>query len=131
MKKLISFKRKVINGSKIGKKHIFPTANFSHKNLNLPYGVYLCKYLDNKKKIWGVMHFGPKTSFDGKITLEIHFLNFEKNLYGQTLKIIVLKKIRNIKRFRTIQLLKNQIKKDIAIAYSLIQSTRKENATKI
>ncbi len=58
----------------------------------------------------------PTVSNDGKITVETHILNFDKNIYGKDVKIIFRKFIRNEKKFPNLQALKSQIRLDISQA---------------
>ena len=49
-----------------------------------------------------------------KEVLEVHIPDFDDNLYGKTLKIEILDKIRDEKKFKNIEELKSQIEKDVA-----------------
>ena len=51
-----------------------------------------------------------------KLLLEAHIFGFKKNLYDKTIKIMLLKFIRNEKKFKNITELKKQINKDIKVA---------------
>ena len=107
-----ALKIKVIEGEKIGRKIGFPTANSEYPNdiVKLPYGVYKIKVLD---KI-AIMNWGVKPTFNSKKELlEIHIPNLDENLYGKVLEIKVLDKIRNEKKFDSIEDLIKQIKEDI------------------
>ena len=102
----------VINGEKLGRKIGFPTANFDYPQeiVKLPYGVYKTKVLNKL----AVMNWGIKPTVSGeKSCLEVHIPNHNENLYGQTLQIEILERIRDEKKFESIEELKIQIKKDI------------------
>lgn len=105
-------KVKIIEGEKIGRKIGFPTANAKYplEIIKLPYGVYRVKVLNKL----AIMNWGVKPTFNSKKELiEIHIPNFDENLYGKVLEIKVLNKIRDEKKFDSIEDLIKQIKEDI------------------
>ena len=68
-----------------------------------------------KKK--GIVNVGYKPTFGkNKLLLEAHIFGFKNNLYDKTIKIMLLKFIRNEKKFNNITELKKQINKDIKVA---------------
>ena len=74
-------------------------------------GVFAVR-LDKK---FGVANLGTRPTVAGisKLHLEVHVLNFSKDLYGQHVHITFLEKIRDEVKFESIEALKEQIKKDI------------------
>ncbi len=80
----------------------------------------MCKVTYDSRNYWGVMHYGPKKSFDNKKAFEVYIFNFKKNIYGEEVEIIVYNKIRDIKKFDSINKLKKQIGKDIIKAKKII-----------
>jgi riboflavin kinase/FMN adenylyltransferase len=68
----------------------------------------------------GVMHFGSRPSVGGadpfEVRLEIHLLDFNGDLYGKTVSVTVLEKIREVMRFSGLGELKAQIAEDISLA---------------
>ena len=62
---LTGFKAKVIPGQGLGKRLGFPTANLDAIKLPIDYGVYLVKVTLGDKIMPGLMHWGPKKTFDG------------------------------------------------------------------
>ena len=106
-------------GSKIG----FPTANIKinekYKVLPKP-GVYWVSMFWNKKKYYGMLNFGNRPSVSGKKrTMEIHFFNFDYNLYDKIIKVSFLSKIREEKKFDSIESLKVQLEVDKEFCYEL------------
>lgn len=103
---------KVIHGDQRGRQIGFPTANI-HMFHNRPpiKGVFAVR-LDKK---FGVANLGTRPTVAGisKLHLEVHVLNFSKDLYGQHVHITFLEKIRDEVKFESIEALKEQIKKDI------------------
>jgi len=110
---------KVIRGDQRGRQLGFPTANISLQHRIPPLtGVYTVKVNDQ----WpGVANIGSRPTVDGKRQfLEVHLLDFNENLYGQTLKVSFLAKIRDEMKFDTLNALKERITLDIQIARTLI-----------
>ena len=107
-----SISGKVIHGDHRGRVIGFPTANI-HMFHNRPpiKGVFAVKL--NEK--FGVANLGTRPTVKGisKLHLEVHVLNFSKDLYGHHVHITFLKKIRDEIKFKSIEDLKIQIKKDI------------------
>lgn len=111
---------KVVRGQQLGRTIGFPTAN-----LELPpekflprYGVYSVDVFLVKQKviptaIKGVMNIGCRPTVEGETpTIEVHLLNWSGDLYGQTLKVNLLKFLRPEQKFSSVEALKQQITKD-------------------
>ena len=113
-----SVEGEVIKGRQIGRKIGFPTCNIKLDDYILPrIGVYSVKveYKNFKKK--GIANLGYRPTFGGKkLLLEVNIFGIKKNLYKKILKISFIKLIRPEKKFKNINELKLQIKKDILIA---------------
>ena len=108
----LKFTAKVIHGTGIGNQIGFPTANLDNTDLALDYGVYLVEVkLD--KEYQGLLHFGQRKTLDKKTTTEVYVINFNKNIYGENLEIKIIKKIRKIKKFSSINDLKKQVQNDL------------------
>ena len=110
----------VQKGRQVGKKVGFPTCNIDIKNYVLAKpGVYAVKVLRNKnsKYFKGIANLGYRPTFNQrKILLEVHLFNFSGNLYNKYLSVEFLKFIRKEKKFRNIDQLRDQIKRDLKIA---------------
>lgn len=90
-----------------------PTINISG-DFDLAFGIYACRVYTSKGSFLGGMHFGPRITFDEhKPVMEIRLIDFEGYLYGETVKIDVYNKIREIRKYDSIDDLKAQIDKDI------------------
>ncbi|MBI4971396.1 MAG: riboflavin biosynthesis protein RibF [Candidatus Omnitrophica bacterium] len=139
----------VEKGSGVGGKLLgFPTANLNpHSEALPPKGVYLVR-LDVvevglgktrfanqyvlrdkilKTGLFGLLNIGHRPTVQKELGLsskgivpEIHILNFKGNLYGKTLEVTFIKKIRDEIRFESLDKLKKQIKKDVHFADKLI-----------
>jgi riboflavin kinase/FMN adenylyltransferase len=112
-----SFEETVVKGEQIGRTLGFRTANLYYPEdiLNIGRGVYSVDVLYNGCMYKGVANFGMRPSLENtKIPLlEVHILNFDENIYGKTIKVFFNKKIRNEKKFNSLDELKVQIAKDI------------------
>ena len=109
--KNIEFTAKVVAGLGYGAKLGRPTLNLDKVDLNIDYGVYLVEVLIDKKKYNGLMHFGTRDTFNKKASTELYIrenVNSKKHV-----KIKIIKKIRDIKKFGGANELKEQISKDI------------------
>ena len=115
-----SIEGKVIKGRQLGKKIGFPTANIDIKDYVLAKpGVYAVKVKkeNTTKFIKGIANLGYRPTFNQKkILLEVHLFNFSQNLYNKYLTVNFLKFIRKEKKFRSVNQLRAQIKKDLNIA---------------
>ncbi|CCY63695.1 riboflavin biosynthesis protein RibF [Clostridium sp. CAG:967] len=102
----------VITGNRIGRTIGFKTANLLYppELIDLPFGVYSVDTQFGK----GIANFGTRPTVDGKGTLlEVHILDFDKDIYGQNLTVKFNKMIRTEKKFPSLDALKTQIKLDI------------------
>ena len=106
----------VIKGKQLGRTIGFPTANIHIEEdykLIPKNGVYLVKSLLNGKLIYGMMNIGKRPTVDGENqTIEVHFIDFDQNLYDQEITMEVLDFIRDEQKFDSLEALKNQIQKD-------------------
>ncbi len=108
-----SLEGKVIHGAQLGRSIGFPTANIKYPEhiVKLPFGVYGGKAGCHQAVInWGVK---PTVNNVSEPAAEIHILGFEGDLYGQNIEIEILKKLRDEKKFESLDDLKEQIKKDV------------------
>ena len=115
----------VVNGKKLGGKIGYPTANIDVKEsykLIPKTGVYVVKSTIDKKTIFGMMNIGNRPTVDGNHqTIEVHFFDFNQDLYHQNLTIQLLYFLRNEEKFDSVDLLINQLKKDEEIARDYIK----------
>ena len=110
----------VQKGRQIGKKIGFPTCNINIKDYVLAKpGVYAVRVLrkNSTKYLKGIANLGYRPTFNQKkILLEVHLFNFSGNLYNKLLSVEFLKFIRKEKKFKNVNKLRAQIKKDLNIA---------------
>ena len=110
----------VKKGRQVGKKIGFPTCNIDIDDYVLAKpGVYAVRVLrkNSDKYLKGIANLGYSPTFNQKkILLEVHLFNFSGNLYNKLLSVEFLKFIRKEKKFKNVNQLKAQIKKDLNIA---------------
>ncbi len=109
------FSGEVIKGKGRGVKLGFPTANLKvpEEKLLPPPGVYGVKAMVKGQKFFGAMNIGRNPTFDEKeLSVEVHLFDFSGNLYGEVLRVEVLKFVREEKKFASPEELRLQIKKD-------------------
>ena len=108
----------MIKGEQRGRLIGFPTCNIKLNSYTIPkLGVYSVQVkVDNLKKK-GIANIGYRPTFNGKtLLLEVNIFGLKRNLYKKTLKVSFINFIRSEKKFKNINQLKVQIKKDIIIA---------------
>tara|TARA_B100000965_G_scaffold403751_1_gene432695 strand:+ start:113 stop:1021 length:909 start_codon:yes stop_codon:yes gene_type:complete len=106
---------KVIKGKKRGRKIGFPTCNIKLDDYVLPkLGVYAVKAKTKNFSKKGIANVGYRPTFNGKdLLLEVNLFGIKANLYKKVINISFIKFIRGEKKFKSINKLKIQIKKDI------------------
>ncbi len=117
----------VVEGNNLGEKIGFPTANLFIKETYklLPKtGAYIVKSTIDNEVVFGMMNIGFRPTLKGKHqTIEVHFFNFNQNLYGKTIQIEVLKFLRNEQKFESVQNLKKQLHTDKLYSLKFIRGT--------
>ena len=117
-----SMSGKVVHGAKRGRELGYPTANvhMRHERPALS-GVYAVK-LDG---LPSVANLGIRPTIVGvpKLLLEVHVLDFSDDLYGQHVRVEFLHKIRDEMKFDSLDALKIQIGKDVAVARSFFAAS--------
>ena len=116
---------KVVTGNGIGRKIDFPTANiFITEDFKLlpNDGVYFVKSSIKSRCFFGMMNIGFRPTVNGKVrTTEVHYFNFNENLYDKKIEIEVLDLIRNEKKFNSLEDLEKQLVIDKKLCENLIQ----------
>jgi riboflavin kinase/FMN adenylyltransferase len=111
---------KVVKGNQVGRTIGFPTANLQLEDsfkLIPADGVYSCFVNYNSSRLKAVVSIGNRPTFnDNKKSIEVHILNFDKNIYDEILKIEFVDFIRTQHKFEKVEDLILQIKSDITRA---------------
>lgn len=107
----------VVKGEGRGKKIGFPTANIQFsKDLIFPgKGVYQTKTKHNNKIYNSLTNIGVNPTFkdDHVLSVETHILNFELDIYGESIEVEFISKLRDEKKFNGVEELISQISSDI------------------
>jgi len=108
---------KVIEGRKMGRELGFPTANLQPPVLKiLPgIGVYAVWVDIGKKRYMGMLNIGFRPTISSQTlfkNIEVHIIDFEDDLYNREITLNFVKKIREERKFASIELLKKQLHKD-------------------
>ena len=119
------FMGKVIGGYKKGRKIGFPTANiwFENKEKIIPaVGVYAVYAWVKGQKYKGMMNIGyrPTFSADNTLSMEVHIIDFDSDIYDQKIKIECINRIRNEMKFNGVEELVTQLKKDKELVTNLL-----------
>ncbi|MBS3818615.1 bifunctional riboflavin kinase/FAD synthetase [bacterium] len=114
---------KVFKGKARGKILGFPTANIRTDNEIIPPGVYLSKVKINSDELPALTNVGVCPTFSqNEINVESYILDFNKSLYGKSINVRFLKKMRDEIKFNSPAELSSQIQKDIKTAKSFFQT---------
>lgn len=117
---------KVVNGKQLGGKIGFPTANIDVKEdykLIPKTGVYVVRSVIDTIVVNGMMNIGYRPTVDGKHqTIEVHFFDFDQDLYGQELHIELLYFLRDEQKFDSVEALIDQLKKDKLSSLNFLQN---------
>ena len=116
----------VVNGKQLGGQIGFPTANIDIKEdykLIPKTGVYIVKSTIKNKEVYGMMNIGFRPTVNGNHqTIEVHYFDFESDLYNQTLTIEVLYFLRDEQKFDSVKNLVSQLKIDKTNALNHLQN---------
>ena len=110
----------VVKGKQLGRTLGFPTANLE-TDAAPARGVYVVVAETGGARYRAVMNVGSHpTAPEGPPTIEVHILGFAGDLYGQKLAIEPVALMRGEKKFASLDALKEQLKKDCAMAETLV-----------
>jgi len=123
---LYSLKGEVVGGHQIGQKLGFPTANIfvSDPNKLIPaFGVYAVWVSTGDKRYKGMLNIGrrPTLQDDSAISIEVHLLHFEGDLYGKQITVAFVQRFRQEKSFPDLDALAAQLEKDKCFVEEVLQ----------
>ncbi|MCR5013712.1 MAG: bifunctional riboflavin kinase/FAD synthetase [Bacteroidales bacterium] len=109
----------VVRGNEIGRTIGFPTANLDIPNefmmINNP-GVYACQALVDGKRYDAMANTGSRPTIGDRaeddFIIEVNIFDFEGDLYGKTLKVMFVDRIRDEEKFDGLEALKAQLQQD-------------------
>ena len=109
-------KGEVIHGAQLGRKMGFPTANIDARDIKVDNGVYYSQVRLDGKRHNAMSNIGLRPSVDGQTRLlETHIFGFAGDLYGQQIEVDLRLKIRDERRFASIEELQRQLERDAAL----------------
>lgn len=122
------FSGTVVKGNQLGRTIAFPTANIQIDEaykLIPKNGVYFIKSKINNKPVFGMMNIGTRPTVEGKNqTIEVHFFDFNQDLYDKKITIEMIDFIREEQKFESFEALKNQLHKDQQICKEYINNSK-------
>ena len=130
------FRGRVVPGDGRGRLFGIRTANLEvWKDLTIPaIGVYVCRVHLPGNTFGAVTNIGFRPTFDSNkttLSIETHLLNFNGDLYGESLEIEFLSRLRDEKKFLSMDALITQIHQDIESARLVLSSRLEETRVEI
>lgn len=123
----IVLKGEVVHGKALGRTVGMPTANLSVDATCLPeMGVYATKIEVDERSFESVTNIGKRPTVDESdhITVETYILDFDREIYGQTVKLEVCKFLRPVMQFQNLEEVHNQVEKDILEAKAYFRTNK-------
>lgn len=112
---------KIVHGEGRGARIGFPTLNIEGSFPGLEQGVYAVWVTLPAGRFKGAMNYGPQPTFeDAHIRVEVFLLGFEGDVYGETATVEVVKKIREVRKFESVEALKKQIEEDVKVVRNVL-----------
>ncbi|MBC8117170.1 MAG: bifunctional riboflavin kinase/FAD synthetase [Candidatus Saccharimonas sp.] len=104
-------------GAERGRTLGFPTANlFDVPTLTPANGVYGALASTTEGRRAAAVNVGPNPTFgESARKIEVHILDFNDDLYGQTLQVDFLDRVRDVRRFATVEELRTQLEQDLVV----------------
>ncbi|MBN1547103.1 MAG: bifunctional riboflavin kinase/FAD synthetase [Syntrophaceae bacterium] len=111
-----NLKGHVVKGYRRGKDLGYPTANLTPEKVLVPRtGVYAAIVLRRHTRHAAVLNIGYNPTFgNNELTIEIHLLNFTGEIYGETLQVYFVERLRDEVRFASPEELVRQIQRDVS-----------------
>ncbi len=115
----------VVEGNKIGRTLGFPTANIRVDNTTkqIPAdGVYAVIVVVNGKKLKGMLNIGQRPTVNAlqSRTIEVHIIDYDGDLYGSSIELQFIQRVRNEQKFNGLDELRTQLEKDKAQTLSML-----------
>lgn len=116
----------VVHGDARGRTIGFPTANIAtwEEQVLPAYGVYAGWATLGSERFMAVTNIGVRPTFGGQqIRVEPHLLDFDRDIYGQTLRVTFEERLRGEQRFDGLEALKAQLARDVQAARAYLQAS--------
>lgn len=120
----------IIHGKANGRKMGYPTANISLKDqiIKPKNGIYASRVIIDGKKYFGATNVGMNPTVNGKyLSIETNILDFDEDIYGKRVRIEFLEKIRDEKKFESLDELRKQLDLDTGFVRQKYLSNNKIN----
>ena len=113
-----SIQGEVVRGAGRGRTLGFPTANVrTARPLLLPAGVYACQADVEGAHYQAVINVGVRPTFgETELAVEAHLLDFTGDLYGRRVRLTFLRRLRDERKFSSVEALRSQIALDVLAA---------------
>lgn len=115
---------RVVEGNRIGRTIGFPTANIEVEDrykLIAAGGVYACRVKIDGRVYKGMGNIGTRpTIAKHDFATEVHIFNFDKDIYGKTITIYFVDRIRDEKKFGGLEELRKQLETDREVVRKLM-----------
>ena len=118
----------VVGGARRGREIGFPTANLSNIDVLIPGpGVYGGYVMSDGQTRAAAIHIGPTPTFDcdGSLKVEIHLIDYDGDLYGRSLLVDLVIRVRDIARFDSAQHLVQQLNRDVEFIRNQLASAQR------
>ncbi len=116
----------VAKGKGLGRQLNYPTANIQiaeDYKLIPKQGAYIVSSKINDNTFFGMMNIGTNPTVNGRQqTIEVHFFDFDADIYGETIQIDLLQRIRDEQKFESVEALKTQLSLDKQTALHFISN---------
>ena len=113
-----SLSGRVVEGAKVGRKIGSPTANLETTGLVLPpNGVYAARALARGQGFRAAVNIGVRPTMPSTapaIQVEAHLLDFSGELYGESIELTLVERLREEMKFESVNALQDQIARDLA-----------------
>jgi len=127
-----SFRGPVVHGLGRGHELGFPTANIAAPagNKLLPcQGIYAVRASLRTDIREGLLHLGPRPTFAGSPpSIELFILDFDRDIYGENVRVEFLKRLRDVRPFSTAEALVDQMRLDEETARAFFSNRRNRQA---
>ncbi|MCB9186012.1 MAG: bifunctional riboflavin kinase/FAD synthetase [Flavobacteriales bacterium] len=114
----------VIHGDKLGRTLGYPTANVSvndETKIIPANGVYGCYVLLGEEKMKGMLNIGMRPTVNGEERrIEVHVFGLEREFYGERITLILKGRIRDERKFDTVEKLKERLAIDKKLAETML-----------
>jgi riboflavin kinase / FMN adenylyltransferase len=113
-----SIRGEVVRGAGRGRTLGFPTANVkTDRPLGLPVGVYVCRLTVGGRQHQAVVNVGFRPTFgETELAVEAHVLDFTGDLYDERVTLTFVRRLREERKFPSVEALREQIALDVAAA---------------